>query len=52
VFDEDVTVGNSRLRAAGIAARPVLRFNHDLMMRSGEKGLRRWMSGDNGRPVA
>jgi hypothetical protein len=44
VFDEDVTVGNGLLRAAGLAARPALRFNHDLMMRSGEKGLRRWLS--------
>jgi ribosome-associated toxin RatA of RatAB toxin-antitoxin module len=41
VFDEDVTVGNSLIRAAGLAARPVLRYNHDLMMRAGERGLQR-----------
>ncbi len=40
VFDEDVTVGSGMLRAAGRLVGPVLRFNHDLMMRAGEKGLR------------
>lgn len=40
VFDEDVEVGKAMLRAAGRVLRPALRFNHDLMMRSGEKGLR------------
>jgi hypothetical protein len=40
VFDEDVTVGNTLLRTAGRLLRPALRFNHDLMMRGGEKGLR------------
>ena len=43
-FDEDVTVGSGMIRAAGIAARPVLRFNHDLMMRAGERGLRRHLA--------
>ncbi|MCW2497794.1 SRPBCC family protein [Jatrophihabitans sp.] len=43
VFDEDVTVGNSMVRRAGFAARPALRFNHDLMMRAGERGLRRYL---------
>jgi hypothetical protein len=43
-FDEDVTVGSGLLRAAGFAARPALRFNHDLMMRSGERGLRRHLA--------
>jgi Polyketide cyclase / dehydrase and lipid transport len=41
VFDEDVTVGRGMLRAAGLVARPALKFNHALMMRSGEAGLRR-----------
>jgi uncharacterized protein YndB with AHSA1/START domain len=45
VFDEDVQVGKAMLRAAGRLLRPALRFNHDLMMRSGEKGLRRHLSG-------
>jgi hypothetical protein len=29
------------LRAAAVVARPALTFNHGLMMRSGEAGLRR-----------
>jgi hypothetical protein len=45
VFDEDVTVGTGLLRAAGFAARPALKFNHGLMMRAGEKGLRRHLAG-------
>ncbi|MCU1656703.1 MAG: hypothetical protein JWO57_1359 [Pseudonocardiales bacterium] len=44
VFDEDVIVGKSLIRAAGRLARPALRFNHDLMMRSGEHGLRRHLA--------
>jgi hypothetical protein len=41
VFDEDVTVGRGLLRAAGVVARPALAFNHGLMMRAGEAGLRK-----------
>lgn len=41
VFDEDVTVGRGMLRAAGVVARPALSFNHGLMMRAGEAGLRK-----------
>jgi ribosome-associated toxin RatA of RatAB toxin-antitoxin module len=41
VFDEEVDVRKRLVRAAGRLARPALRFNHDLMMRAGEKGLRR-----------
>jgi hypothetical protein len=44
VFDEDVAVGTAMLRAAGRLLRPALRFNHDLMMRSGEKGLRAYFA--------
>jgi hypothetical protein len=44
VFDEDVTVGKGLVRAAGLLARPALRFNHDVMMRSGEDGLRRLLA--------
>jgi hypothetical protein len=43
VFDEDVTVGSGTLRAASRFLRPALRFNHDLMMRSGERGLREYL---------
>jgi uncharacterized protein YndB with AHSA1/START domain len=40
VFDEHVSVGSGLVHAAGRLFRPALRFNHDLMMRAGEKGLR------------
>lgn len=43
VFDEDVQVGKGILHVAGRVARPALRFNHDLMMRAGHKGLRAWL---------
>ena len=45
VFDEEVDVGIRLLRSAGRLFRPVLRLNHDRMMRSGEKGLRRHLCG-------
>ena len=48
VFDEEVDVGSGLLRAAGFAARPALKFNHDLMMRSGERGLRRHLAHRDG----
>jgi uncharacterized protein YndB with AHSA1/START domain len=44
VFDEKVNVGNGMLRSAGRLFRPALKFNHDLMMRAGEKGLREHLS--------
>ena len=40
VFDEDVVVRKALIRLAGPHARPALRFNHDRMMRAGERGLR------------
>jgi hypothetical protein len=43
VFDEDVSVGHGLVRSASALLRPALRFNHDLMMRSGEKGLRAYL---------
>jgi hypothetical protein len=45
VFDEDVTVGNPLVRVAGRFARPVLRYNHDLLMRAGERGLAEYLAG-------
>ncbi|MGI8762338.1 MAG: SRPBCC family protein [Jatrophihabitantaceae bacterium] len=45
VFDEDVVVEKSLVRAAGRIARPLLRLNHDRMMRAGERGLRRHLAG-------
>jgi uncharacterized protein YndB with AHSA1/START domain len=44
VFDEDVAVGKGTVRAAGRLLKPVVRLNHELMMRSGERGLRRWLT--------
>jgi ribosome-associated toxin RatA of RatAB toxin-antitoxin module len=44
VFDEDVSVGSGLVGAAGRLFRPALKFNHDLMMRSGEKGLRKHLA--------
>ena len=41
VFDEDVVVRKPLVRRAGLLARPALRFNHAVMMRKGERGLRR-----------
>jgi hypothetical protein len=43
IFDEEVRVGKAAVRAAGRFARPALKFNHDRMMRSGERGLRTWL---------
>lgn len=43
VFDEDVAVGSGLLAAAGRLFRPALKFNHDLMMRAGERGLRAYL---------
>ncbi|PZS30177.1 MAG: polyketide cyclase [Pseudonocardiales bacterium] len=44
VFDEDVVVRKSLIRLAGVMARPALRYNHDRMMRAGERGLRQHLS--------
>ncbi|MDT4938540.1 MAG: hypothetical protein QOG80_2211 [Pseudonocardiales bacterium] len=44
VFDEDVVVGKAAVRAAGRIVRPALKFNHDRMMRSGERGLRKYLA--------
>lgn len=46
VFDEDVVVNRGSVRRAGLFARPLLRFNHELMMRDGERGLRRYLGDD------
>ena len=47
VFDEDVGVGSGTLRLAGRLLRPVLRANHDLMMHSGERGLRHYLTAEH-----
>jgi uncharacterized protein YndB with AHSA1/START domain len=43
VFDEEVDVRKRLVRLIGRLGRPALRFNHDAMMRAGEKGLRRFL---------
>ena len=42
-FEEDVVVHKALLRALEPIARPALRANHSLMMRSGERGLRDYL---------
>jgi uncharacterized protein YndB with AHSA1/START domain len=44
VFDEDVVVRKAFIRLVGPVARPALRYNHDRMMRAGERGLRQHLS--------
>jgi polyketide cyclase/dehydrase/lipid transport protein len=44
VFDEEVVVSKPLIRLVGPLARPALRFNHDRMMRAGERGLRQHLS--------
>lgn len=44
VFIEDVEVAKPMVRRLGLLARPLLRANHDLMMRSGEIGLRQHLA--------
>jgi ribosome-associated toxin RatA of RatAB toxin-antitoxin module len=47
IFIEDVEVAKPMLRRLGLLARPLLQANHDLMMRSGETGLRRHLAAVN-----
>jgi hypothetical protein len=44
VFDEDLVVARALIRLVGPLGRPALRFNHDRMMRAGERGLRRHLA--------
>jgi hypothetical protein len=44
VFDEDVVVHKPLLRALSHVVRPALTWNHALMMRSGERHLRRYLA--------
>jgi len=47
-------VRKALVRAAGVIARPALRFNHDRMMHDGERGLAPgiWNSSLSGQPSA
>ena len=44
VFSQEVEVTSPMLRRAPFAIRPLLRGNHAHMMRSGERGLRRYLA--------
>ncbi len=44
VFSQEVEVASPMLRRAPFAIRPLLRGNHAHMMRSGERGLRRYLA--------
>ena len=43
VFEQEVVVRLRMAQVAGPLARPALRANHAVMMRSGERGLRRYL---------
>jgi hypothetical protein len=45
VYEQEVVVRGRLLRLAGLVGRPVLRLNHAWMMRSGRRGLARWVRG-------
>lgn len=44
LYEQRVTVGRRLLRLAAPFARPALRWNHAVMMRSGERGLAAYVS--------
>lgn len=45
VYDQEVTVGKALLRRLAVVGRPLLKVNHELMMRSGQRGLRTYLAG-------
>lgn len=45
VYDQEVEVHKKLLRTMAPVARPLLRMNHALMMRRGQRGLRRYLAG-------
>ncbi len=46
VFEEDVVLASALLSAAGRVVGPVLKLNHDAMMKGGERGLREYLTSD------
>jgi hypothetical protein len=53
VYEQVVTVRKPLLRSLALIGRPVLKANHGLMMRNGQRGLRTYLAGfDAGRRVA
>ncbi|MFD1147397.1 SRPBCC family protein [Saccharothrix hoggarensis] len=45
VYDQEVTVRKPLLRRLALVGRPLLKANHELMMRSGQRGLRTYLAG-------
>lgn len=45
VFEEDVEANKALLRRLAAVARPAFRYNHMVMMRHGERGLRTYLAG-------
>ncbi|MEU5694450.1 SRPBCC family protein [Actinosynnema sp. NPDC020468] len=45
VYEQEVTVGKPLLRRLALVGRPLLKANHELMMRSGHRGLRTYLAG-------
>lgn len=48
LFDQEVVVRKSLIRRVGLLARPILMADHDVMMREGERGLRRYLDAREG----
>jgi hypothetical protein len=45
LYDQEVEVHKKLLRTLAPVARPLLKSNHALMMRRGQRGLRRYLAG-------
>ena len=45
LFEEEVEANKTLLRKLAAVARPAFRYNHKLMMRHGERGLRTYLAG-------
>ncbi|MEU4740744.1 SRPBCC family protein [Actinosynnema sp. NPDC023658] len=45
VYEQEVVVRKPLLRGLAIISRPLLKANHELMMRSGQRGLRTYLAG-------
>ncbi|MFJ6676255.1 SRPBCC family protein [Actinosynnema sp. NPDC091369] len=45
VYDQEVVVRKPLLRRLALLGRPLLKVNHELMMRSGQRGLRAYLAG-------
>ncbi|WP_367137199.1 SRPBCC family protein [Saccharothrix sp. HUAS TT1] len=45
VYDQEVVVRKPLLRRLALVGRPLLEVNHELMMRSGRRGLRTYLAG-------